>query len=64
MYRMERVEGHTRVAYIVYTKDMGYLATLSWLNGRLVYDSHRPEMASVSARSFEDNARELDRVQS
>lgn len=60
-YRIERVQGMSRVAYVLYTEQMGYLATLSWLNGRLVYDQHQPEMANVSAKDFEEWARKLDK---
>jgi len=60
-YRIERIEGQSRVAYVLYTEHMGYLATLSWLKGRLVYDLHQPEMVNVSARDFEETAKALDR---
>lgn len=60
-YRLERVQGHSRVAYILYTERMAYLATMSWLNGHLVYDTVRPEMVNVSAREFEPNALALDK---
>lgn len=63
-YRLERIQGTSRVAYVLYTEEMAYLATLSWLKGRLVYDYHRPEMANVSARSWEETARALDEAQS
>lgn len=59
-YRMERVEGASRIAYVLYTEQMGYLATLSWLKGRLVYDLHSPAMVNVSARDFEETAKALD----
>jgi hypothetical protein len=59
-YRMERIEGTSRTAYVLYTEQMGYLATLSWFQGHLVYDLHQPEMVNVSARDFEDVARKLD----
>lgn len=63
-FRMERIQGRSRVAYILYSQHMAYLATLSWLNGRLVYDTVRPEMVAVSARDFEAEARALDEAQS
>ena len=60
-YRIERVQASDRVAYIVYSDRMAYLATMSWLNGRLIYEFHQPEMANISAREFEPNAIELDK---
>jgi hypothetical protein len=60
-YRMERVEGMSRIAYVLYTEKMGYLATLSWYKGVLVYDLHQPEMANISPRDFEETAKALDR---
>jgi hypothetical protein len=63
-YRIERVQGHSRVAYVLYTERMAYLATMSWLNGKLVYEIHVPEIANISARDFEDDVKALDTVQS
>ena len=62
-YRMERIEGYSRTVYILYTEQMGYLATMSWYRGHLVYDTVMPEMVNVSAKQFEDNAKALDRGQ-
>jgi len=58
---MERVQASNRVAYIVYSDRMAYLATLSWHKGHLVYEFHTPEMVDVSATAFEENALQLDR---
>ena len=60
-YRLERVQASDRVAYILYSERMAYLATMSWHKGVLVYEQHQPEMANVSAREFEPNAIELDK---
>ena len=62
-YRIERVQASNRVAYILYSDRMAYLATMSWLNGHLIYEYVRPEMVNISAREFEPNAIELDKAQ-
>ena len=60
-YRLERVEGASRQAYILYTEEMQYLATMSWFRGHLVYEMHCPSLVNISARQFEDHARTLDK---
>ena len=60
-YRLERIQASDRVAYIVYSDKMAYLATLSWCKGILVYEQHQPEMVAVSARDFEQFALKLDK---
>jgi len=58
---MERIQASNRVAYILYSDKMAYLATLSWFKGHLIYETHQPEMVDISATQFEENALQLDR---
>ena len=62
-YRMERTQASDRVAYILYSDRMAYLATLSWLKGRLVYEYQSPDatvLIDIPARNFEEYAKKLD----
>jgi len=58
---MERIQASDRVVYLIYTKQMGYLAVLRWQHDKLVYEGHVPEMAGISAREFEKHAKIMDR---